>query len=225
MNFMIKHLALIMDGNRRWAKKRSLQPWKGHEEGRDTLEIILNFCREKNIPEITLYTFSLQNFKRSKQEVEFLLKLLKHTFQSDKYVSQLHDHQVQVHFLGRLHLFDKDLQEILQTLEKETQDYDKYRLNICLAYGGREELVDAVRALVEANEDVSEEAIAKHLYLSSEPDLIIRTGGEHRTSNFLPWQSTYSEWFFIPEKWPEVTPEILDTIFKEFEARERRYGT
>jgi tritrans,polycis-undecaprenyl-diphosphate synthase [geranylgeranyl-diphosphate specific] len=228
---MINHLALIMDGNRRWAKQKAMQPWKGHEQGRDTLETILRFCQEKAIYEITLYTFSIQNFARHPTEVDFLIKLLKKTFTSKHYLDQLHKAEVQVQFIGRTELFSQEVQDIFKTVEEQTASHSKHKLNICVAYGGREEILDATKILMQQAidgtiqvQDLSEELFTQALYLRTEPELIIRTGGEHRTSNFLPWQSTYSEWFFIDEKWPEVTPQILETIFEQYKLRERRYG-
>jgi tritrans,polycis-undecaprenyl-diphosphate synthase [geranylgeranyl-diphosphate specific] len=228
---MINHIAIIMDGNRRWAKSRALQPWKGHEEGRNTIETVLKFCQEKTIFEITLYTFSIQNFKRDQKEVDFLMKLLHKTFISKHYLDQLHAAEVQVKFIGRTQMFAQHIQEVFSQVEEDTAKYTKHKLNICVGYGGREEIVDATKKLMEQAvagtikaEDLTEEQFGQALYLNSNPELIIRTSGEHRTSNFLPWQSTYSEWFFIKENWPEVTHNILETIFEEYTQRERRYG-
>lgn len=228
---MIEHLAIIMDGNRRWARKQALHPWKGHEKGVDTLECVLDFCTQKNIFEISLYSFSLQNFKRNKTEVDCLLSIIKKSLQNPKYIQKFHDNQVHVRFLGRLHLFDTQLQALMKNLEDATKGYSKHKLNFCIGYGGREEITDAMKRIAEEVEQgmitskhITQEIISSHLLLQSEPDIVIRTGGAMRTSNFLPWQSIYSEWFFIPEKWPEVTPEILETLFSEFNSRDRRFG-
>lgn len=225
------HLAIIMDGNRRWAKKHALQPWKGHERGRDVLEMLLDFCAEKAISQITLYTFSMQNLNRSQPEVDFLLKLFKDSLTDKKFLDKIHANKVCMRFIGRLDLFDDELQAIFAKVMQETAHYSDFILNSCVAYGGQEELTDACKKIASQvasgaldPQAITEETVQSALYLQDAPDMIIRTGGDHRLSNFLSWQSAYSELFFVDELFPDMTPELLDSLLEEFHMRERRFG-
>ncbi len=230
-----KHIAVIVDGNRRYAKKIGKIPWKGHESGADKLKKFIEWCNEEEVEELTLYLFSMQNFNRDKEEVEHLLKLF------NKYIDELlkeenlkksKENGVRIRFIGKIEKFPIELQEKMQKLMKATQANDKKKLNFAMAYGGREEIVDTAKRLalkVEKEElkveDINEEMFNDNLWLSSSPDLIIRTSGECRTSNFLPWQSTYSEWFFLPKTFPEIEKSDLQAVIKEYtKNRERRFG-
>ncbi|MEM4637930.1 MAG: polyprenyl diphosphate synthase [Candidatus Woesearchaeota archaeon] len=222
----INHLAIILDGNRRYAKSLKLEPWKGHEIGAKKVEKLLEWCEEFNIKEITLYVFSMQNFKRTKEEINYLLKIVKNT--AKKFINdpRIMEKKVKIRVIGRLHLFPKDIQDICNEVMEKTQKNDNYKLNLAFGYGGREEIIDAVKKILsEKNKtEINEETFSKYLYLSSEPDIVIRTGGVVRTSNFLPWQTIYSEWFFLEKTWPEFEKEDLKKVIEEFSQRERRFG-
>lgn len=227
----IKHIGIILDGNRRFAKRLMLEPWKGHKLGAEKVKKLYSWCKEKDIKELTLYAFSIQNFNRPKKEFDFLMdlfvKFLKETLDD----TDIHKDKVKMRFIGRTNLFPEELQKLMKEIEKSTEEYDNYIVNFALAYGGREEVVDAVKKigrLIEegkiTNKEITEELIEKNLYMADEPDLIIRTGGEQRTSNFLIWQSNYSEWFFVEKTWPEFEKEDFIKILEEYSQRERRFG-
>ena len=220
---MPRHLAIILDGNRRFAKRLMLEPWKGHELGAEKVEKLLDWCKELGIREITLYCFSLENFNRPKKEFNFLMKIFKKEFSKMKTDKRVHNNKIKIRFVGKTELFDSEMQKIIRGLEEVTKDYDNYRINFAFAYGGRQEIVDAVKRLVENEEEINEENLKKNLWLNTEPDLIIRTGGEKRTSNFLPWQSTYSEWIFLDKMWPEFTKQDLIECVEEYGERQRRF--
>ncbi|MGM5481231.1 MAG: polyprenyl diphosphate synthase [Nanobdellota archaeon] len=223
---------MIMDGNRRFAKRLMKEPWKGHEYGAKKLENVLKWCKEAGVRALTVFAFSLQNFNRPKKEFDYLMNLFKKFFSEMKErESEVNQQDIRVRFLGRRELFPEDIQQIIADAEERTKDNSAYNLNICFGYGGREEIVDASRKLAEdvkagkvSPEEVSEEMLENYMYMSDKPDVIIRTGGDHRTSNFLSWQSAYSEWFFIDKKWPEFEKEDFEAIMDDFKSRDRRFG-
>lgn len=223
----INHVAIILDGNRRFAKRLMLEPWKGHEYGQKKVEELLEWCGEFKIRELTLYAFSMQNFNRPKEEFNYLMNLFEKSFEKFFHDPRIEENQIKVNVLGRYDLFpEKVVAEIKKIVEK-TKNNNKFILNFAMAYGGREELIDAIKKIVNEHptpEDITEEYFAKHLYTSSEPDMIIRTGGEKRLSNFLAWQSVYSELFFIDKTWPEFEKEDFIKIIDEYNRRERRFG-
>ena len=218
------HIGIILDGNRRFAKKLSKEPWKGHEEGAKKVEKLLDWCKELNIKQITLYCFSLENFNRSEKEVNFLINLFKKEFKKMQGNKKINENKIKIKFIGEREKLDKELQEIMKNLEKETKDYRNHQINFALAYGGRQEILSAVKKIIRDKKEITEENFQTSLWLNENPDLIIRTGGERRTSNFLPWQSVYSEWIFLDKMWPEFTKEDLESAIKEFHNRERRFG-
>jgi tritrans,polycis-undecaprenyl-diphosphate synthase [geranylgeranyl-diphosphate specific] len=231
MNPMPKHVGIILDGNRRFAKRLMLKPWKGHEWGAKKVEELLEWCRELDIKELTLYTFSLENFNRPKEEFNYLMKLFKDGFEKVKDDKRINDYGIKVRFIGRINLFPKDVQATMRALMEKTKNNKNYVINFAMAYGGRAEIVDAARNIVKDIEsgklkasDIDESVFSNYLYLKEEPELIIRTGGEKRTSNFLLWQSHYSEWFFIEKTWPEFEKEDLIRVVNEYKRRERRFG-
>lgn len=220
-----------MDGNRRFAKKLAMEPWKGHQYGANKFEEVLEWCEELGVKELTLYTFSMQNFNRSKQEVDYLMNVVRKTYHKLKDDPRVIKKGVHIRYLGRLKLFPQDIQDMCKDLEEKTKDNKNFILNFCFGYGGREEIVDATKKIAEdvksgkvLPENINEELIDKYVYMPDEPEFIIRTGGVQRTSNFLIWQSTYSEWFFIEETWPEFKKETLITCLEEFKKRPRRFG-
>ncbi|MEK6906614.1 MAG: polyprenyl diphosphate synthase [Nanoarchaeota archaeon] len=218
------HLGIILDGNRRFSKRLMKEPWKGHEHGAEKLKKLIDWCPDFNIKELTLYCFSLENFNRPKKEFEYLMDLFKKELLDLKNNSQLDEKKIRVRFIGKRELLDKELQNLMSEIEEKTKSYNNFVVNFAIAYGGRQEIVEAVKKVVYNNEEINEENIQKNLWMPEEPDLIIRTGGEKRTSNFLPWQSTYSEWIFLDALWPEFTKEDLKNSVDEFNNRQRRFG-
>lgn len=227
------HLGIIPDGNRRWAKSKSLNPWKGHDVGLKKIYEILRWCEDLGIRNITVYALSLENLSRPKQEVDFLLSLLKSELEKMlSGESDVHKKRIRVKILGNLSLLDKTLQEIIKKLEESTKEYSNYFLNLAIAYGGREELLSASRkiaGLVKKGElqigDITETSFSKQLYAEvPDVDLIIRTS-EKRVSGFLPWQSTYAELIFIEDRlFPDLTKEDFLNAINEFGKRTRRFG-
>ncbi len=226
-----RHLGVILDGNRRFAKKLNLDPWKGHEWGEKKVGKLLEWCNEYKIEELTLYTFSMQNFNRPKKEFDYILNLFREGAKRLLKDKRLYEYDIKVRFIGRIHLFPQDIQELMHKIMDATKNHVKHKLNFAMAYGGREEIIDSVQSIAKRvaegtlkPEEIDEKTLSKHLYMSSEPDLIIRTGGEKRTSNFLAWQSSYSEWIFLDKHWPEFEKEDFIACLEEYSSRDRRMG-
>ena len=225
-----KHIGIILDGNRRWARQKGKMPWDGHRAGFDKLKDLFKWAKELGIKELSLYCFSTQNFKRDKKEVDFLMGIFEKAANDLLKDKDIHDNKVKVRFIGRLHLLPEKVQKAAKKVMEATKDYNNYIVNFCVAYGGREEIVDGVNKVIKDVKDgkidgVDESSFAKYLYIQSDPDLIIRTSGEKRTSNFLLWHSSYSEWFFLDKHWPDFTKEDLKNVVDDFvEKRNRRFG-
>ena len=225
MSMQVNHVGIILDGNRRFAKKMLLESWKGHEYGTEKVEQLFDWCKELDIKELTLYIFSMQNFNRSKTEVSYLMDLFCKFFSGVNIREKIKDNGIAVRFIGRTRLLPQKVQETIHKLEDETKHHKTFKVNFAMAYGGREEIIDGIKRLMkEGIKEVDENTFSKYLYLQNEPDLIIRTGGDKRTSNFLVWQSWYSEWFFVDKYWPELEKEDLAEIVEEFSQRQRRFG-
>jgi len=218
------HIGIILDGNRRWAKRHLLEPTKGHAAGAKLLEDLFQWAIDLKIKELTLYTLSIQNLTRDKAEVSFLFTLLHDEIGRLLKDERIEKEQVRIRFTGRTHLLPEHLQERIREVETKTAAYDRVAVNFAVCYGGREEIVDAVKKLVKDGVEVTEESISERLWVTGEPDLVIRTGGDRRTSNFLVWQSIYSEWVFLEKTWPEFTKEDLENAIADFKGRERRFG-
>jgi tritrans,polycis-undecaprenyl-diphosphate synthase [geranylgeranyl-diphosphate specific] len=230
-NNVPKHIGIILDGNRRFAKRLMLKPWKGHEWGAKKIEDLLKWCEEYKIKELTLYCFSVQNFNRPKKEFNYLMQNFKENFEQAYNDPRIVKHEIRVNIIGRLWMFPKDIQEMMKKVMEKTKKYKKHVINFAMAYGGREEVIDAVKKIAEKvknNEldinEINEKYFSKNLYLDSDPDLIIRTGGEKRTSNFLAWQSVYSEFIFIEKMWPEFEKPDFEKCILEYSKRKRRFG-
>ena len=226
-----KHVAIILDGNRRFAKRLMKEPWKGHELGAEKLERLFDWSREIGIKELTVYAFSIQNFNRPKKEFDYLMKIFNEEFDRLLHDEKLHKSKIKIRVIGRIEKFPKDLYEKMKKVMDMTKDYNNHTINFAMAYGGREEIIDATKKIAEkiksgelSVSDINEGIFSDSLYMKDYPDLIIRTGGDRRTSNFLPWQSTYSEWFFLEKMWPEFEKEDLVNVIAEFNDRERRFG-
>ena len=224
-----RHIAIILDGNRRYAKKIGLRPWKGHEFGIKKLEQLLDWCIELGIKELTLYSFSTENFNRAKTEKDFLFSIFKREFNNMKHRKDIFKNKIRINVIGRIDMFPEDIRKAMLEMMEITKKHTNFIVNFAMAYGGRQEIVDSFKKIIEHSKklnpsNINENLITKNLYLQSEPDLVIRPGGEVRTSNFLTWQSVYSEWIFINKLWPEFTKEDLVNCIEEFKRRERRFG-
>ena len=222
-----RHVAIIIDGNRRFAKRLMLEPWKGHDYGRKKVEELLDYARDFGIKELTFYALSVENIKsRPENELNFLYKVFREMFQKMD-MDKLNKNNVKVCFIGNLELLPEDIRELCNKVEKDTSNNSDFIVNFCVAYGGRQELVAAVKKIIRSKvceDDVCEDLIQENLLLKSEPEMIIRTGGQIRSSNFLSWQSGYSEWFFLEKMWPEFEKEDLAECIEEFKGRKRNFG-
>jgi len=225
-----RHIAIIMDGNGRWAKKRGLPRNAGHAAGGDAFRRIANYCRTLGVKYLTVYAFSTENWKRSEEEVGGIMRLL------GKYLTEaltdMEKNRVRFRFFGDLSRLSSELQDLCLEAQSRSQDYD-VQVNFCLNYGGRDEIVKAAAAFardVQAGkyqpEELTEELLSRYLYSVDVPDpeLIIRPSGEQRTSNFLLWQSAYSEYVFMDVLWPDFGPDDLDRAIEEYHRRNRRFG-
>lgn len=230
-----EHIAIILDGNRRWAEEHSLPIWLGHREGADKIENLLDWCLDLNVKSITLYSFSTENFLRSPNEVGEIMKIIEEKLTKVFTDERIHKNKVHVRIIGRRSLLPKQLQELSKTVEEATKDYDEHFLNIALAYGGRAEIVDAAKKLAQEVEKgrlrpdaIEEKMFEKYLYTAhlpqQDPDIIIRTSGEERLSGFLLWQSAYSELFFLDIYWPDFRRIDLLRAVRTFQKRKRRFG-
>ena len=225
-----KHIALILDGNRRWAKALGKMPWDGHKAGFDKLKNLFKWARELDIKELSMYCFSVQNFNRDPKEVKFLMEIFERAAKDLVKDKEIHDNKVKVRFIGRLEMLPEKVQKAAQEAMEATKDYDNYIINFCVAYGGREEINDAVRKVVKdvkngKIEEIDDKTFKNYLYLNSDPDIVIRTSGEYRLSNFLTWHTTYSEWFFLEKNWPDFSKEDLVNCIEDFkDGRSRRFG-
>ncbi|MAD95217.1 MAG: di-trans,poly-cis-decaprenylcistransferase [Rhodobacteraceae bacterium] len=225
------HVAIIMDGNGRWASARGLERLKGHVKGVERVREVIRAAPSFGIGWLTLFAFSTENWKRSEVEVTGLMKLFKRYIRAE--AATLDEENVRVRFIGERNPLDAKLRSLMSELETLTLENTGLKLNIALNYGGRDEIARAVSRIVKAanmgmikTEDVSEQMIASFLDTVDlpDPDLIIRTSGEHRTSNFLPWQSCYAEYHFTETAWPDFSLQELVKILKQFRQRHRRFG-
>lgn len=218
------HIAIIMDGNGRWAKERNLKRTAGHEEGAKTVRKITTHCNNIGIKYLTLYAFSTENWDRPKLEVEFLMKLLERYLKNELNVYL--ENGVRFKPIGDLSRFSKSLQKVIQETQEKTKEGKGLTQVLALNYGSRDEIVRAVKKMNDLNLTPSEENISKCLDTSFMPDvdLLIRTSGEVRLSNYLLWQNAYAEMFFTQTYWPEFSCSLLDDIISDFSKRERRFG-
>lgn len=220
---MISHLALIMDGNRRWAKKRGLFPWQGHKKGVDSVEMAIQFCMKREIKFLSLYTFSLENMNRSETEKKYLFKLI--NLLCDR-VQEFVDKKIKVRFIGDKSLMSEDLQKICFDVEQKTSQGDKLQCNFLFYYGGRQEIVAAAQELQQKNISITEQSLREHLWSGDipDPELIIRTGGYHRLSNFLLFQSAYSEIVFLDTLWPDLESTDLVSVLNGYMSVQKNLG-
>ena len=229
--YMPRHIAIIMDGNRRWAKAQGKPASFGHKAGAKTLEKIVRYANKIGLEYITVYAFSTENWKRTEEEVKALMMLLQSYL--DDYSKRADTENIRVKILGDISALAPGMQKSIYNCMERTKDNTGVTFNIALNYGGRDELVKAIRNIAQEVkegkidiEDISEEMVSNNLYTKGEPDpdLLIRTSGELRLSNFLPWQLVYSEFLFIEKNWPDFTEEDLDNAIIEYEKRTRKFG-
>ena len=227
----LEHLAIIMDGNRRWAKEKSMMTTMGHKKGADVLVDTAKYCNEIGLKYLTVYAFSTENWKRTEEEVGYLMGLL--GVYLDKFLKELDMENIKINFIGNIDVIDSSLSTRIINLEEKTANNTGLNLMIAFNYGGRDEIVRACRNIAEKvknNElnvdDIDENLFSNHLYTSGkkDPDLVVRTSGEMRTSNFLPWQITYSEFLPLDKYWPDFTKDDVDFCVEEFSKRKIRKG-
>jgi undecaprenyl diphosphate synthase len=228
---MPAHVAIIMDGNGRWAQKRLLSRITGHEKGAEAVRMVVRTCREVGIPFLTLYAFSTENWKRPRTEVQALMRLLRRFLEAE--LPEMLQNNIRLHVIGRTESLPVKVQQLLTRAVRETQANSALQLTLALSYGGRDEITRAARTLsaeVQAGnlrlEDITEEALSARLDTrgTPDPDLLIRTGGDMRISNFLLWQLAYTEIFVTSTLWPDFGREQFLEILNEFQGRERRFG-
>ena len=228
---MPKHIAIIMDGNRRWARKQGKSASYGHKEGAKTLEKIVRYANKIGLSYITVYAFSTENWKRAEEEVKALMMLLQNYL--DDYSKRADTENIRVKILGDITALSTSMQKSILKCMERTKNNTGVTFNIALNYGGRDEIVKAVKNIAKEVksgnvniEDINEKMISDNLYTKGmpDPDLLIRTSGELRLSNFLPWQVVYSEFLFIDKNWPDFTEEDLDNAIIEYQKRTRKFG-
>lgn len=220
----LKHVAFIMDGNGRWAKKRSMPREFGHVSGAKNFKKVIRYCGDKGVKIITVYAFSTENWKRPKNEVDAIMKLLSDYI--DDAVASVDENNIQLHFLGDMSIFPENIQAKIANAENVSKDKELV-LNIALNYGARAEIAHACEVLIkEGKTVVSEDDVTGALYTAhcDDPDLIVRTGGDLRLSNFLLWQAAYAEFYFTDTLWPDLNEHEIDKIIDDFYSRKRRYG-
>ena len=229
----VKHLAIIMDGNRRFAWKSNVATGIGHRIGKEKLEKVLDWVLDVKIPWLTVYALSTENLNRPQEELDVLFKLYVEGLHDIADDPRIHDNKVRVQIIGRRDLLPKPVNDAIDYAESKTQDYDQFVFTVCLAYGSREEMIDAIRSIAKEHADgelpldsIDEQAVSDRLYTGDmpDPDLVIRTSGEERISNFLLWQMAYSELYFTDVFWPSFQKKDLLKAVRTFQDRRRRFG-
>jgi len=219
-----KHIALIPDGNRRWADGKGMVPWEGHAAGIKRFRDFLEWCYEVGVEEVTAYSLSKENLKkRTHKEVEFLFELFEENLYDVLKAPEVKEKEMRVKFLGDLDPLPESVRELILEVESKTKNFCKRKLNLCINYSGREEILNAVNELAKSGAPVNEKNFEKSLWVRSYPDLLIRTA-EHRISNFLLWQSAYSEIFFSPKLFPNFSRDDFMEAIKQYNQTQRRYG-
>ncbi|MBI2108946.1 MAG: di-trans,poly-cis-decaprenylcistransferase [Parcubacteria group bacterium] len=222
-----KCIGIIMDGNRRWAMAHSFPTYEGHKKGYEKLKEVVGWAKEVGVKVLVVYAFSTENWNRTEEEVSYLMDLFREVLKNE--IETLSGEDTKIRFLGTRNRFPEDMQALMHEAEEKTKDKKEFTLGIALSYGGRAEIISAAQALcsfASSQKEIAEADFANHLFTVgiADPDIIIRTGGEKRLSNFLPWQSVYSELFFIDTFWPDFSKKEFEMILAEFGERERRRG-
>ncbi len=219
-----RHIAILLAGNGRWAKRRNLPRTAGHKVGAENFRRIATYCKDIGIQYLTVYAFSTENWKRPAEEVEAIMSLL------EKYlleaIEQMERDRVRMEFFGDVSVLSPKLQALIERTREISKRFEGVQVNICLNYGGRDEIVRAARACVAEGAEIDEDSLSRHMYSAGipDPDLVIRPSGEYRLSNFLLWQIAYSELYFTDVLWPDFTTEELDKAIDDFNSRNRRFG-
>ena len=221
-----RHIAIIMDGNGRWVKKRSLPRTAGHAAGSKNFKTIARYCNKIGLEYLTVYAFSTENWKRPKDEVDNIMKILRDYLKDAK---NFKEENIKVKFIGNISVLDEDIKELIADAERESANATGLHLNIALNYGGRDEITHAVREIVRSGvsaDEITEDTIEKYLYTAGQPDpdYIIRPSGEYRLSNYLIWQAAYAEYWFSDVLWPDFKPKHLEQALDEYNHRQRRFG-
>ncbi len=228
-----EHIGIIMDGNRRFAREMGMDPIEGHRLGKSKLEEVLEWCRELGIKIITVYAFSTENFRRSHEEVNRLMDIFVESLKNAADDERTHKYNIKIRVIGQTSLLPQRVRDAIRYAEEKTKIYNKFLLNIAIAYGGREEIVNAIKKIARQvkegklrTEDIDENTIRKNLYTGElpDPDLIFRTSGEERISNFLLWQSAYSELYFADVYWPTLRKIDFLRAIRAYQLRQRRFG-
>ena len=230
-NHNVEHIAIIMDGNGRWAKRQGLPRSMGHKKGAEIVKEIAKAANEKGVKFLTLYAFSTENWGRPKDEVDTLMSLLRQYLKTD--LTELKKNNIRIRFIGERNMLDADIVQNMHRLERETQDNTGMCLCLAISYGARQEILQAVQKLAalvkngdlsESDVDIQNFSAMLYTHEMPDPDIVIRTSGEQRISNFLLWQAAYAEFFFTKTLWPDFSAQELDDIIEQFKSRERRYG-
>jgi undecaprenyl diphosphate synthase len=223
-----QHLGFILDGNRRWARSHSLPEFDGHLAGYAALKEVLRAAFDQGVPTVSVYAFSNENWQRDGKEVSSLMHLVVRAVTSD--LKELIKDRVKVRFLGRTDGLSSKVLKAIEKAEEATRHFNRGTLAVCFNYGGQQEIIDATKRCIQDSlqpEDITEEAMAARMYAPDVPpvDMVVRTSGEHRLSNFMLWRIAYSEFMFIDKYWPDMTKQDVTDIIKEFNRRQRRFGT
>ena len=221
----VNHLGIIMDGNGRWAMNKNQPRVYGHKQGAKTAKMIIDYCAKKEIPFLTLYTFSNENWSRPKEEINSLMDLL--SFYLEKEVENMMRNNIRFNVLGRIESLPKKTRNFVLSTMNKTKNNSGLFLTLALSYGGRQEIIDAINSIIDSNiKIINEDILKNHLYCPElpDPDLIVRTGGEYRLSNFLLWQSAYTEIFISQKNWPEFIIGDLEKALNDFKKRYRKFG-
>lgn len=230
-NHNVEHIAIIMDGNGRWAKRQGLPRSMGHKKGAEIVKEIAKAANEKGVKFLTLYAFSTENWGRPKDEVDTLMSLLRQYLKTD--LSELKKNNIRIRFIGERNMLDADIVQNMHRLERETQDNTGMCLCLAISYGARQEILQVAQKLAalvkngdlsESDVDIQNFSAMLYTHEMPDPDIVIRTSGEQRISNFLLWQAAYAEFFFTKTLWPDFSAQELDDIIEQFKSRERRYG-
>lgn len=225
------HIAIIMDGNGRWAKRRGLPRSMGHKKGAETVEKIVEAAKDLGVKYLTLYAFSTENWNRSEEEVSTLIGLLREYLKKD--LSEIQKHNVRIRFIGEKNMLDEDIAQSMDRIEANTKNNDAMTVCLAISYGSRQEIVSAVKKIATivqrgdiSIDEIDEKKMSSFLYTHDipDPDLVVRTSGEQRISNYLLWQIAYCEFYFTDVYWPDFSKKDLEEIIENFNSRERRYG-
>lgn len=221
------HIAIIPDGNRRWAKNRGISKEEAYAIGIDKISDVAKWCRDADVKMLTMWGFSTENFSRDRDEIKVLFKLFQKNLLKMLTTEGEERRKIRVKCLGRIHLFPREIQALMRKVEKETDKNKDYQLNLLFSYGGHNEIIDAVNEVIKKGiKKVDEKIISDHLYTAGlpNPDLVIRTSGETRLSGLMPWQTAYSELYFCDKLWPDFSKQDFNNALKEYSKRKRRYG-